>query len=36
MKYDRFEQLPVWQPAIKLAQQVYSLKIRKAAATRQA
>ncbi len=25
MTYDRFEQLPVWQAAIKLAQQIYSL-----------
>lgn len=25
MTYDRFEQLPVWQAAIKLAQQVYHL-----------
>lgn len=25
MKYDRFEQLPVWQAAIRLARQVYAL-----------
>ncbi len=25
MTYDRFEQLPVWQAAIKLGQQVYAL-----------
>src|SRR5580658_7056300 len=25
MTYDRFEQLPVWQAAIKLGQQVYTL-----------
>jgi four helix bundle protein len=30
MKYDRFEQLPVWQAAIKLAQQIYSLTKRQA------
>lgn len=30
MTYDRFEQLPVWQAAIKLGQQVYALTARPA------
>ncbi|HUS47047.1 MAG TPA: four helix bundle protein [Phycisphaerae bacterium] len=33
MKYERFEQLPVWQDAMSLAEKIYALTGRRAFAT---